>query len=189
VLEARAHPDSALQPYGLLRQLVARWLSIADDLDSESVRTRVVAGLAPWLGARGPERAQIAGQLIGVDFGASPAVQVLSPRELRDQAFDALTDLLHALARHAPLVVVLDDLHWADDASLDFVRHLARAAAVPLLLMMLARPALRERRPDALAGDDVGHATLHLQLLDAEQGPALAAALLQHLPEPPEALR
>jgi class 3 adenylate cyclase len=189
VLEARAHPDSALQPYGLLRQLVARWLSIADDLDSDSVRTRLVAGLAPWLGARGPERAQIAGQLIGVDFGASPSVQVLSPRELRDQAFDALTDLLHALARHAPLVVVLDDLHWADDASLDFVRHLARAAAVPLLLVMLARPALRERRPDALAGDDAGHATLHLQLLDAEQAPALAAALLQHLPEPPEALR
>lgn len=189
VLEARAHPDSALQPYGLLRQLVARWLSIADDLDSESVRTRVVAGLAPWLGARGPERAQVAGQLIGVDFSASQAVQELSPRELRDQGFEALIDLLHALAGHDPLVVVLDDLHWADDASLDFVIHLARAAPIPLLLVMLARPALLERRPAALAGDDVGHATLHLRLLDAEHGPALAAALLQHLPDPPEALR
>ena len=189
LLQARAHPDSALQPYGLLRQLIARWLSIPDDLDGESARKRVASGLAPWLGPHGLERAQVTGQLIGVDFSASHAVQLLSPRELRDQAFAALTDLLHALAEHAPLVVVLDDLHWADDASLDFVQHLARAASVPLLLVMLARPALLERRPTPLAGEDVGHDTLQLQPLDAKQCAALAAALFQHVPDPPEALR
>src|SRR5262249_55813314 len=85
LIEARAHPASGLQPYGLLHQLLARWLSIADDMDSDSVRMRLVAGLAPWLGPRGTERAQIVGQLIGVDFSASTAVQVLGPRELRDQ--------------------------------------------------------------------------------------------------------
>jgi class 3 adenylate cyclase/tetratricopeptide (TPR) repeat protein len=189
LLQARAHPDSGLQPYGLLRQLVARWLSIADDLDGESVRLRLEAGLAPWLGSNGRERAQLVGQLIGVDFSASNAVQMLNPRELREQGFAALADLMHALAEQAPLVVALDDLHWADDASLDFVQHLARKASVPLLLVMLARPALLERRPLPLAGEDVGHATLHLQPLDAEQAPALVAALLQHLPHPPEALR
>lgn len=189
LLQARAHPDSGLQPYGLLRQLVARWLTIADDLDAESARKRLVRGLAPWLGERGPERAQVAGQLIGLDFSDSPAVQMLGPRELREQGFAALIDALHALASHSPLLLVLDDLHWADDASLDFVQQLAAAAPVPLLLVMLARPALLERRPAPLAGDGVGHETLHLRPLDAEQGPALAAALLQHLPEPPEALR
>ena len=189
LLQARAHTDSGLQPYGLLRQLVARWLSIADDLDAESARARLVSGLAPWLGERGLERAAVIGQLIGLDFGASATVQVLGPRELREQGFAALTDALHALARQAPLLLVLDDLHWADDASLDFVQQFARAAPVPLLLVMLARPALRERRAAALAGDDVRHETLHLQPLNAEQGPALAAALLQHLPEPPEALQ
>ncbi len=188
-LQARAHPDSGLQPYGLLRQLVARWLSIADDLDAQTARVKVMNGLAPWLGERGPERAAVIGQLIGLDFGASAAVQALGPRDLRERGFAALIDALHALARQAPLLVVLDDLHWADDASLDFVQQLAHAAPVPLLLVMLARPALRERRPAPLAGDDVGHETLHLQPLDAEHGPALAAALLQHLPDPPEALR
>ena len=187
-LEARAHPDSSLQPYGLLRQLVARWLSIADDLDAESARTRLVNGLAPWLGERGAERAAVIGQLIGLDFGASAAVQVLGPRELREEGFAALAEVLHGLARQAPLVVMLDDLHWADDASLDFVQQLACAAPVPLLLVMLARPALLERRPAPLAGEGAGHETLHLQPLNAEQGPALAAALLQHLPDPPEAL-
>ena len=188
LLQARAHPDSGLQPYGLLRQLLARWLSIADDLDAESARARLVSGLAPWLGERGAERARVAGQLIGLDFSDSASVQVLGPRELREQGFAALVDALHALARSSPLLVVLDDLHWADDASLDFVQQLAAAAPVPLLLVMLARPLLLERRPAPLAGDGVGHETLHLLPLDAEQGPALAAALLQHLPEPPDAL-
>jgi class 3 adenylate cyclase len=190
LLQARAHPDSGLQPYGVLRQLVARWLSMADDLEAEAARARLASGLAPWLGERGAERAQIVGQLIGLDFSASPAVQALGPRELREQAFAALAEALHALARHAPpLLVLLDDLHWADDASLDFVQQLARAAPVPMLLLMLARPALQERRPEPLAGMEVGHDTLRLQPLNAEQGPALADVLLQHLPQPPAALR
>jgi predicted ATPase/class 3 adenylate cyclase len=188
LLQARAHPDSGLQPYGLLRQLLARWLSISDDLDVDTARTRLVDGLAPWLGERGRDRAPAVGQLIGLDFSAQPAVQALGPGELRGQGFAALQDALHALARQAPLLVVLDDLHWADDGSLDFVQQLAQAAPVPLLLLMLARPALRERRPAPLAGDDTGHAVLQLQPLDAAQGPALAAALLQHLPGPPQAL-
>jgi class 3 adenylate cyclase len=188
LLQARAHPDSGLQPYGLLRQLVARWLTIADDLDAESARTRLVAGLAPWLGAHGAERAQLVGQLIGLDFSTGAAVQTLGPRELREQGFAALVDALHALAEHTPLLVILDDLHWADDASLDFVQQLSQPAAVPLLLVLLARPALLERRPEPLAADEFGHEALRLQPLDARQGPALAAALLQPLPEPPEAL-
>ena len=95
---------------------------IADDLDAESARARLVSGLAPWLGERGAERARVAGQLIGLDFSDSASVQVLGPRELREQGFAALVDALHALARSSPLLVVLDDLHWADDASLDFVQ-------------------------------------------------------------------
>ena len=188
LLQARAHPDSSLQPYGLLRQLLARWLAIADDLDATSARARLVAGLGPWLGARGVERAQLIGQLIGLDFGHSAAVQALGPRDLREQAFVALVDTLHALARRAPLVLMLDDLHWADDASLDFVQRLAAPAPVPLLLVMLARPVLLERRPHGLAAEGCPHRLLRVQPLGQLHAPALARALLQHLQSPPEAL-
>jgi tetratricopeptide (TPR) repeat protein len=176
-----------LQPYGVLRQLVARWFAISDDLDAETARQRLVAGLAPWLGERGEERAAPVGQLIGLDFGASPAVRALGPAQLRERAFAALTDALHARAADTPLLLLIDDLHWADDASLDFLQHLARPAAVPLLILMLARPELRERARPMV--DGVEDATLWLRPLDAEQGPLLASALLRHFADPPEALQ
>ena len=50
--------------------------------------------------------------------------------------------------RSSPAVLVFEDLHWADDALLDFVDALAdRVAGVPLLVVCTARPELLERRP------------------------------------------
>ncbi len=185
LLQARAHPDGTVQAYGLLRQLVARWFGIADDLDGASARARLVAGLAPLLGERGTARAQVVGQLLGHDFADTTAVQALSPRELREAAFAALIEALHALATQAPLVVVLDDLHWADGASLDWVQRLAAPAPVPLLLVMLARPALRDRRADALTAPELAAPLIELAPLHGEHAPALADALLRALPDAP----
>ena len=54
--------------------------------------------------------------------------------------------LLEALARRRPLVVVLEDLHWAASPLLDLVEYLLGWARGPLLLVVLARPDLVERR-------------------------------------------
>ena len=53
-----------------------------------------------------------------------------------------------ALAEQGPVVLVFEDLHWADDGMLDFVDHLVDwATGVPLLVVCTARPELLERRP------------------------------------------
>ena len=55
---------------------------------------------------------------------------------------------LEAAARTRPLVVVLEDLHWAEPALLDLVEYLAHwSESAPILLLALARPELVERRP------------------------------------------
>ena len=55
---------------------------------------------------------------------------------------------LEALAEQQPLVLVFEDLHWADDGLLDFVDQLAEwATGVPLLVVCTARPELLDRRP------------------------------------------
>ena len=46
-----------------------------------------------------------------------------------------------------PLVLVLEDVHWADEGLLDFVEHTADLAQGPLMLLTLARPELFETRP------------------------------------------
>ena len=67
----------------------------------------------------------------------------------RGEAFAAWRRLLEAAAEQRPLVLVFEDLHWADDGLLDFVDHLADwATTVPLLIVGTARPELLDRRPN-----------------------------------------
>ncbi|HEX6799795.1 MAG TPA: AAA family ATPase [Ktedonobacterales bacterium] len=59
-----------------------------------------------------------------------------SPQEEQQRLFWAVTGFLQALAESAPVAVLLDDLHWADDASLELLQHLARhTRARPILLV------------------------------------------------------
>ena len=66
----------------------------------------------------------------------------------QEEAFAAWRRFLEALAEDGPAVLVLEDLHWADDGLLDFVDHLADwATGVPLLVVCVARPELLEPPP------------------------------------------
>jgi DNA-binding SARP family transcriptional activator len=65
-----------------------------------------------------------------------------------EETFWAVCRLVEGFARERPLVVVLEDLHWAEPGLLDLVEHLAGSAcAAPVLLVCLARPELLETRP------------------------------------------
>jgi class 3 adenylate cyclase/tetratricopeptide (TPR) repeat protein len=66
----------------------------------------------------------------------------------RGATFAAWRHFLEALARRGPLVLVFEDVQWADDGLLDFIEHLAGwARDVPMLIIATARPELLERRP------------------------------------------
>ena len=190
LLLARAHPSSRLQPYGVLRDLLAWRLQIADSDSSEQAKAKLVDGLTPWLGDGGQAKAHLIGQLIGLDFTASPHLLGLEPRLLRSLAFAALHDYLHGLAAEdAVMVMLLEDLQWADDGSLDFVAELLQSgAALPLLLVATARPELLERRPHWGHGN-AAHLTLQLSSLDTAQCEQLANALLHRAADGAEPLR
>ena len=65
----------------------------------------------------------------------------------RSEATAAWRRFLEALAERHPLVLVFEDMHWADDALLDFVDHLVDwASGVPMLVVCTARPELLDRR-------------------------------------------
>ncbi|MEO5882975.1 MAG: adenylate/guanylate cyclase domain-containing protein, partial [Caldimonas sp.] len=193
LLLGRALPSGTLQPYGLLRDVLAWRLQIADGDSAEVARRRLVEGLAPYLGEQGELQAELLGQLVGMDFSASPrlAAVLKEPRQLRDRALAAFDRYVQALcdAEGAPVVVMLlDDLQWADDASLDWLARLAAGAPLPLLLVMAGRPALLERRP-AWGSDSAAHATMTLSALGAGQRHALTGAVLHRLPESSPGLR
>jgi class 3 adenylate cyclase/tetratricopeptide (TPR) repeat protein len=96
----------------------------------------------------------------------------------RNEAFSAWRRFLEGLAEQRPLVVVFEDLHWADESLLDFVDELVDwVTDVPLLVVATARPELLERRPD-WGGGKLNATTLALAPLSDEQTAGLIGALL-----------
>ena len=65
----------------------------------------------------------------------------------REDVTGAVRDLFAALAGKRPVVLVLEDLHWAEPALLDLIEHLLERTTGPLMLVCLARPELIEQRP------------------------------------------
>src|SRR5207248_3862893 len=66
----------------------------------------------------------------------------------RSEAFAAWRRFFEGMADQRPLVLVFEDLHWADEQLLDFVDYLVEwASGVPILIVCTARPELLERRP------------------------------------------
>ncbi len=97
----------------------------------------------------------------------------------RGEAFAAWRRFLEALAEQRPLVLVLEDLHWADDGLLDFVDELVDwLSGVPLLVVCSARPELLERRP-GWGGGKLNASTIGLSPLSPEQ----TAVLISHILE------
>ena len=97
----------------------------------------------------------------------------------RGEAFAAWRRFLEALAEQRPLVLVLEDLHWADDGLLDFVDELVDwLSDVPLLVVCTARPELLERRP-GWGGGKLNVSTLGLSPLSKEQTATLISRVLE----------
>jgi predicted ATPase len=96
----------------------------------------------------------------------------------RSEVFAAWRHFFEALAELRPLVLVFEDLHWADDGLLDFVDYLAGwAGGVPLLVVGSARPELLVRRP-GWGGGKPNTVTLSLAPLSDDDTARLIGLLL-----------
>jgi predicted ATPase/DNA-binding SARP family transcriptional activator len=141
------------------------------------------AGIASLLGGE-KDAGQIAERLAEmVGFTEGPAVP--------GESFWAVRRLLEVLARERPLVVVFEDLHWAEQTLLDLIEYLGEWAEGAILVLCAARRELIESRPawggptsagfvvelEPLSGDDVA------MLLDERAGGAVAVDIQQRIVE------
>jgi class 3 adenylate cyclase/tetratricopeptide (TPR) repeat protein len=109
-----------------------------------------------------------------VGLGAESAFR----HDSQADAFAAWRRLFEALADQGPLVLAIEDLHWADELVLDFIDHLVDwTTNSPLLVVCTARPELLERRP-GWGGGKANAATLSLRPLSDEETARLLAANL-----------
>jgi len=120
-------------------------------------------------------------------------LRYLDAGQLRRQTFLAVRDLLVAEARRQPLILILDDLHWADEASLDLLLFLVDSVPrAPLLLYTISRPlqggtlSKFAEHAEKLLGEY--YTALPLQNLSLDQSEQLLVGLLT-IPDFPEKLR
>jgi class 3 adenylate cyclase/tetratricopeptide (TPR) repeat protein len=125
----------------------------------------------------GSEVAERVGRLIGLEASPVPA---------EDSAW-AVRRCLEVVARRRPLVVVVDDLHWAQPTLLDLLEQVVSLVVdAPILLVAVARPELLEQRT-GWAGGQRSASTLLLEPLAGDEAATLVEQLAGDAPLPPEA--
>ena len=131
--------DGVVDGLGQLVKTLPRAEAVAMVPEGLDDLVRVFPVLRPSPGGPpGGARLQAGGarDLIGVD--ASDTTPSTRATDHRRRAFDALRDLLGAVARRWPCVVFIDDLQWGDVDSAALLRHLLRAPEAPPLLVIAA---------------------------------------------------
>ena len=78
---------------------------------------------------------------------------------------------------HSPLVLAIEDIHWADEGMLDLIEHLAGSGSGPVLFVCLARDELLDRRP-SWGGGRRNATTISLDSLSADEAETLVGSLL-----------
>ena len=185
--QGRATPNLQNVPYSLFRDLFAERFDI---LDSDSAAVALEKFRAGMAGVLSPEQADIVGYWLGFDFSASPAVGgLVGSTGFGTVARAHLTRAFRALAAGAPVIILLEDIHWADDPSLDLAIHLATAIPeAPLLVLALARPRLFERRPN-WGQELAGHTRVTLTPLTTHLSRTLVDEILRLVNNVPDTLR
>jgi class 3 adenylate cyclase/tetratricopeptide (TPR) repeat protein len=122
---------------------------------------RVTAALAFTVNVADPE----------FDFGS------MEPREVRQEVHAGWRSFFSALAAATPLVVIVEDIHWADPAMLDLLDELSERVVGPVLFVCPSRPDLAATRP-TWGGGRRNHSSIALDPLTPEQADRLVHELL-----------
>jgi class 3 adenylate cyclase/tetratricopeptide (TPR) repeat protein len=159
--------------YWALAEMVRQRFGIAEEASEQDARAKLAAGLDRWVPSAA-DRAFLEprlGALLGV---AEPGLQ-------RAELFAGWRLFLERLAEQLPVVLVFEDLQWAEDGLLDFIEHVLEwSAASPIFILALTRPqpAGREGWPASLRGAT----SLQLDALAPEQMQQLLESLVDGLP-------
>nr|MDP9492518.1 AAA family ATPase [Actinomycetota bacterium] len=165
VLYGRALPYGEGVTYSALADMVKAAAGIADDdpLDDALEKLRVCC----------PDEA--VADLLALASGVLEAVK--GERNQQEIAW-AAREWAERLAEPQPLVLVFEDIHWAEDALLELIEHMATwVRNVPILVLCLARPELLDLRP-GWGGGRVRATAIELEPLGRADSEALVDALL-----------
>lgn len=149
------------QTYGVLVDLFRNQYAIDVDDPPDVARVKLEEGLAAS-GATAEEIARAApllGHLLGISYGDA-RLQYVEPEQLKRQLFLATRDMFELRLRQGPLLLIIEDLHWADAASVELLRFiLDRIGNGQLMVLVAHRPSFN---PGALVSAHAAYVAIQL---------------------------
>jgi class 3 adenylate cyclase/predicted ATPase len=142
VLQSAARSYGQSIPYFPWIAILRSLLGLGEDEESpDRRRERIFAGLRQ---ADATDWAPIVGEVLSVEIKENALTASLDAKMRQQRFFDVVLQVLQARAERSPLVLALDDMHWADAVSLDLTTYVAgNASGSPLLLTVVHRPDLQ----------------------------------------------
>jgi predicted ATPase len=190
--QGRASKQTNQLPYWVIRDLFCFYFDIMASDPSATARQKLINGITEIIDDAPEEMATYIGYLIGLDFSEDLHFQTLAdtPKQIRERAIDYVTQFFAAMTTDdSPVVIALEDIHWADNGSLDLIDHLAQTLQnTPLLIICPTHPSLLERCPN-WGKEWKNHTLLELTPLSAEAGYQLADEILRKVPETSSVVR
>ncbi len=187
--EGRCLPYGSGIVYWALGEVIRAEVGIVDGDSTETAWEKLLLSIEGLKAHADHERAEPAerraatvGRLLGIESPVEDASQsdAEDPQRMREFFFSAVKSVLEAMARRSPLVLVLEDIHWADHGMLDLVEYLAQWVRGPLMIFCLARDELLERR-SGWGGGRHDATTILLEPLTVAQTVELVTALLPEI--------
>jgi predicted ATPase len=130
-------------PYHLLIDLIRSILRVPEAAGEPQTRAALLALSEDYLGEAASEVYPYLGHLLSLDVTGVTfdGLQLNDPQALRTQYLTAFRRLLQALSARSPIVLVLEDLHWADPSSIELlIETLSLASVAPILFCLATRP-------------------------------------------------
>src|SRR5262245_25261536 len=138
-LDGRCHPYGAALAYGPIVELLKQQFQIDTSDRDEDIRDKIQQGLAS-LSISLETAAPYVGHLLGVDTAGSLPTG-LTPEAVKHRTFEALRGFVSESASRRPLVLIIEDLHWADPTTAEFLTFLLEhVAGARVLLLCTYRP-------------------------------------------------
>ena len=135
-LEGHAYAYAQNIPYFPLIDLLNRVLHIEEGDPPERVREKVESGVEDLVGKK-EDVVPYIGTLYSISY---PQIEEVSPEFWKSRLQDAMQMTLTALARRAPTVFFLEDLHWADPSFVELLRYAFLEVRQPAIVLCVYRP-------------------------------------------------
>ena len=178
VLQGRCLPYGEAVTYWPLAEIVKAQTGVLDSDPPEAALAKI-ATLAENVLAATPDPGRAAAAL-AFTFGLEDAgfgFADLPPRQVRLETHEAWRAFFTGLAANGPAIVVVEDIHWADDALLELLEELGDRVQGPLLFLCPARPDLAQRH-SSWGGGKRNFSSIFLEPLTHEEATRLVEFLL-----------